>query len=452
MRFHSVALAALPLVLAADPASSQIYNQSRRPLRAPDVTVWLDRFTYAPGERIRPYFQSDKGAYVTIVRVTTAGDLTVLYPGRPSLQREYREGMLRDDEVPFSSYTSSFVNEPEGVGFVFAIASYAPFDYRQVARNDRWNTWQFAREIAQMRYGLRAYPDPIELIGRFIDQTVPRGTDYSTDYIQYQVIRHNYDRPRYANYRDTYYSCLRTYGGYAQYYCSDYATYGYGFFVPIIIARNPGTPTVPGTPENNRPRLKEKMVPDPVVPLSEGIGGGTTTPQPTPTSSNVERADAQRAWWTAQRARGGGGGDVSVDRAPRGEPSQTPLPEIYRGSVPAPRVDPAPRGEPVTQSRYEPIPQPRYEPPRVEQQQTRSEPVNQGRYEPPPQAAPQVMRIEPMQIPLSPPPAPPPPPPPPPPPQRSEPMQVAPPIHPSSPPSPAPAVEKGGSGGSTKEQ
>jgi hypothetical protein len=31
-------------------------------------------------------------------------------------------------------------------------------------------------------------------------------------------------------------------------------------------------------------------------------------------------------------------------------------------------------------------------------------------------------------------------------------MQVAPPIHPSSPPSPAPAVEKGGSGGSTKEQ
>jgi len=52
MRIRSVVLAALPLFLAADPLASQV---NRRNLRAPDVSVWLDHFSYTPGQRIRTF-------------------------------------------------------------------------------------------------------------------------------------------------------------------------------------------------------------------------------------------------------------------------------------------------------------------------------------------------------------------------------------------------------------
>jgi hypothetical protein len=441
MRIHSAVLAALPLFLAADPLSSQV---NRRNLRAPDVSVWVDHFTYTPGQRIRTFAQADNGAFLTVVRVSTYGDLTVLYPYRPSLQKPYRDGMFRDDEIPFSGYAGFFVSEPEGVGFVFAIASYTPFDYSTLSRKDRWTTYQLATSNQyQNRYGSRNFPNPYNLISRFIDATLPSNADYSTDYIQYQVLRDGYNQHRYLSNRDIYYHCLSAYYGQALGYCYDYALYGNPFYQPIYIARgNPATPPVTGTPDS-RPKLREKMIADPVV-TGQGIEKGTNPAEPPSSESKSERASAQNAWWIAQREQHRGGSGVAVDRGSGSDPQTTPLPEIYRGSIPASRVDPAPREEPQTQTRYEPMSQPRYEPPRVEPQQTpapqmRSEPVPQPRYEPP-QSAPQVMRVEPMQVPVSPPPAPPPPPP-----ERSEPVQVAPPIHPSSPPSPAPAAERPGS-------
>jgi hypothetical protein len=54
---------------------------------APAVQVWLDEKSYRYGDIIRPYVASEAGAYVTVIRVSTDGELRVLYPQYPSAQR-----------------------------------------------------------------------------------------------------------------------------------------------------------------------------------------------------------------------------------------------------------------------------------------------------------------------------------------------------------------------------
>jgi hypothetical protein len=391
-------LAALSLVLTSNAASAQITvdrsssaRAERRDLRAPDIAVWIDRFSYRPGQRIRPFFQSDDGAFVTIIRVSTTGDLTVLYPHRPSQQVAYRTDALRDDEVPYWNDLPFFVNEAEGVGFVVAIASYEPFDYRRVSNRDRWDTWQLSSGAYRSSYGLHAYPDPYELVGSFIDRTLPANAEYSTDYIQYQVVRDYLYQRRYSNYNDLYYNCLSIYLGHADYYCSQYATYGYPIYVPIFIARYPAPQRPPnGTPpDENRPKLRDRTIGDPVV--TGGIENGPKTAQRSPTSAEVERADAQRTWWNAQRRDNSRRGMV-LDR-PRIDPNATTVPQVYRSSPSQPRVESAPsrRSEPRVESTYEPMrsePARRAEPQREHVPVMRSEPAPQGKYERPMQSAP----------------------------------------------------------------
>jgi hypothetical protein len=425
--------------ITVDPSSTRSSRGVRREVPAPDVAVWIDRFSYSPGQRIRSFFQSDDGAYVTIVRVTTAGDVRVLYPRRPSQQVAYRTGDLRDDEVPYWNDLPFFVNEPEGIGFVVAIASYEPFDYRNVSRRDYWETWQLSNGAYKTRYHLQ-YPDPYELVGAFIDRTLPKSADYSTDYIQYQVVRDYLYPRRTASYNNIYYDCLNAYYGYPEYYCSQYAAYGNRFYVPVIIGRYPApspSPS-PGTPDDNRPKLRDKVIHDPVVDGPIVLGeNGTKPAERSPTSADVARADAQRTWWNAQRRENPRHGSAVVER-PRIDPSETTVPQVYRSSPSEPRVESAPsrRSEPVTESRYEPMrsePVRRAEPQREPAPVMRSEPVNQGKYERPMQSTPApVIRTEVPRVEMR---ASPPPPPPPPPPQvHSEPVQESRPIIPPSPP------------------
>src|SRR6478672_3989386 len=192
MGLNAAVLSASALVVAVSTAQSQSMDRGQpreyRPEseRAPAVSVWIDRFSYRPGQRIRAFFQSDPGAYVTILRVSTTGDVRILYPRPPSTQQPYRLDRLVDDEVPFSNSLGFYLNEPEGVGFVFAVASFEPFDYRSITRSGQWSTYQLT--------GTR-YSDPYDVVSRFIDNTLPTNVDYSTDYIQYQIAGTLY-RPR----------------------------------------------------------------------------------------------------------------------------------------------------------------------------------------------------------------------------------------------------------------
>src|SRR5215211_4419092 len=105
MNRYKFVLAAASLLAGALPAHAQRVdgaragNTSRGFGRAPEVEVWIDRYVFRSGERIRTYFESEPGAYVTILRITTLGDVTILYPRRPTAQRAYRDELI-NDEIP----------------------------------------------------------------------------------------------------------------------------------------------------------------------------------------------------------------------------------------------------------------------------------------------------------------------------------------------------------------
>jgi hypothetical protein len=341
------------------------------------------------------------------------------------------------------------VNEAEGVGFVVAIASYEPFDYRRVSNRDRWDTWQLSSGRYRTTYGRNAYPDPYELVGSFIDRALPASAEYSTDYIQYQVVRDYLYQRRYSNYNDVYDRCLSIYYGRADYYCSQYATYGYPIYVPIIIGRYPAPQEPPDgnpTPNENRPKLRDRTIGDPVV--VGGIENGANTAQRSPTSSEVARADAQRTWWNAQRRENSRHGAV-LDR-PQIDPNATTVPQVYRSSPSQPRVEtePSRRSEPRVETGYEPMrsepmrsePVHRAEPQPEHVPVMRSEPAPQGKYERPVQSAPvqsaPVIRSEIPRVEVRPSPPPPPPPSSPPTQVHSEPVQSRPVV-----PPPAPSVK-----------
>jgi hypothetical protein len=65
-----------PKVYTPDPEATQ----NSYPNDAPQVDVWLDEYSYRYGDIIRPKVATENGAFVTIVRVTSDGELRVLYP------------------------------------------------------------------------------------------------------------------------------------------------------------------------------------------------------------------------------------------------------------------------------------------------------------------------------------------------------------------------------------
>ena len=324
------------------------------------------------------------------------------------------------------------------MGFVFAIASFEPFDYRDVTSAGQWSTYQLTGS---------GYRDPYEVISRFISRTLPTYVDYSTDYIQYQIAGTLY-RPRaYANqgyFDDIYDRCNRYYLGRADYYCRQYGYFGNSpYYYPVAIGRAPSTPA-PRTPGKTRPALPKKLVPDPST-KDEGI-----KIQKPEQRSPAGNAEIQRAWWDLQRRSADkGSSTATVFRGGvRGDP-QTPSPTDFRNVPVQPRINVRSESqeERMPQRRFEPSPQPRYEPEnsrRFEAPVIRAEPIqrNEPVMRSEPARSEPIMRVEPVQRSEPAPrefhPAPQPPPPPPPPPAPVDRGDPAPRTLPSAPPPPPP--------------
>lgn len=65
-----------------------------------EVLAWVDRpdLTYARGERVRMFVETNKDAYVTILNVDPAGETTVLFPNR--FQSDNKVRAARAVEIP----------------------------------------------------------------------------------------------------------------------------------------------------------------------------------------------------------------------------------------------------------------------------------------------------------------------------------------------------------------
>jgi hypothetical protein len=272
MRIRSIAagvlLASAGSALAAG-AQVSVDRDSERRLSsdfAPPIDLWLDQVSYDRGARMLPYFTTEPGAYVTVVRVSSEGELRVMYPVRPGEQQPFRLGQFSNDRLPWSGDPSVVLHEPTGTGFVFAIASYRRFDYSSFAHGRLWNT---ARLASFGRYG-----DPFQIVRNFIDRTLPLDADYSLDYELYEVYSRGrrsvygggaYGSTGYWALNDYHDACLSAFGLRYSYYCRSYRG---GYYGPIIVA---GPGRIGGRP--NQPRGKSMKAPrplthDPIVPRS----------------------------------------------------------------------------------------------------------------------------------------------------------------------------------------
>jgi hypothetical protein len=393
MRPNRIVLAAASLLLVVGSAHAQREDRarptgsSRTYGRAPDVEVWIHSYVFISGDRIRPYFESEPGAYITILRVTTTGDVRVLYPRRPTVQQAYRD-RLPNDEVPYSTRPEFYLNEPEGVGFVFALASFEPFDYTAFNRGGQWSMLQLA--------GSTRYADPYRAVSYFAARTLSLRTEYSTDYIQYEVISGGrYQRYGYgyaygsgygqhdAWYNQQYSRCLDYYGLQTIAYCRSYAGSGIGNF-PYIVARPPQQSPAPSTPAGGR-RMKfpppDTVIGDPAV---VGEAPTSTGSSPSRYYDLRERSSLPASERSSSPVRKGSssprvienGDDSRIERRQKPEPIRSePAPYVIaqpqREPAPAQRYEPAPmrRQEPAPVQRSEPQPAPRVETPRVEQRQ-----------------------------------------------------------------------------------
>src|SRR5215208_3313528 len=129
----------------------------------PQVQVWLDDNSLRVGDIIRPYAVAEPGAYLTVIRDTTDGELRVLYPQLPRNQTRYREGQYANDRLPINGDGAWTIREGTGNGFVFAIASYYRFDYSYYSSSSSNQWWSTARLASAGRYG-----SPFEIVRRFV--------------------------------------------------------------------------------------------------------------------------------------------------------------------------------------------------------------------------------------------------------------------------------------------
>ena len=406
-RAASVAL----LAVFADTATAQRvdgarpYEYQQQSENAPAIDLWLDRLDFVFGDRIRPYFASEPRAYVTIVRVTTDGELRVLYPRRPSEQWPLSTGRLANDVVPYRNDPAFNIYESSGMGFVFAIASYDRFDYRYFASGSEWSV----ARLASSRYG-----DSFEIVDRFISRTLPSRSEFSLDYMAYRVTGDGHGRSRYASrYRDydlyNYYgSCLSVFGRRSSYYCQTFndgyygerygerygGYYGSGYYRDGYLRGRPGSPLAPSTPSSSakaglRPR---PLVHDPIVATAAPVGAplernSAERPASDDARTAAKREHSGRLDWpaaprsprNADRSAAGSGSPRLIEREPRSEPVQLPRYE----APPPPRAEPRAefRAEPRIEHRPEPRPEARIEPRPVERRT--AEPAPPPRIDPP---------------------------------------------------------------------
>ncbi|MGH9418555.1 MAG: DUF4384 domain-containing protein [Thermoanaerobaculia bacterium] len=341
-------LAAMAAALPAQTSSPRAYTP-RESDNAPQIDLWLDQVSYNVGDRIAPHFQSESGAYVTIVRVTSDGEVRVLYPQRPRDQRSYERAQLVNDRVPYSSIDRRFeVYESEGMGFVFAIASYSKFDYSYFAAGSDWSI----NRLASIRYG-----DPFEIVRRFADRTLGDKSDFSMDYVSYQV--YNDAAPsRYATrydyntYDDYYDSCLSAFGYGYSLYCQPF----YQDYPIIITSRTPRSHSPTGrhyAGKHVHPRIGDPILhgaPSEAQPVAEGRFPNHGS------SDDAAAARRERLLKSAApRDRGAPGADTRpLDAAPR----------IY--TSPTRTIPDRPRNEPQRAAPPQRQDVPRSEPQRIE--------------------------------------------------------------------------------------
>lgn len=149
---------------------------------SPTVQLWLEgQRSYSYGQPVRVRFRVSDDAYVVVARVDANGHLTVLYPTNRRSTTEVKGG----EEIEIRGRrggASFYATDRMGGGFVFAIASYDPFDLSRLGIRDfdRYVTGTYVGRPTRVYIG-----DPHRVVTRFAAMvTYEEHTpfDYAVDY------------------------------------------------------------------------------------------------------------------------------------------------------------------------------------------------------------------------------------------------------------------------------
>ena len=159
--------------------------------QADHVAVWTDQETpYQQGDQVVVSVRPARRGYLTVLRVDTDGRVRVLFPRDPWDDNFVQGTRTLRIEVDPRTRGAFRVDDDPGEGFVFALTSPTPFDYRPILRGDHW-------DYRALEDG-RIEGDPWVALTDLAARLVPQG-EYDYDMAPYYVGRH-YEYPRFVCY------------------------------------------------------------------------------------------------------------------------------------------------------------------------------------------------------------------------------------------------------------
>lgn len=362
---------------------------------SPYIEVWTNNNeVFRRGDQVRVYFRTESESYVTIFRVNTDGRVRVLFPRDP-WEDNYARGDRRYEIQAHGNRSSFIVDDYPGQGYLFAVASADPFNFRNIVSADHWDYRQIAA-------GGRITGDPYVSLMGLIDLIVPPNySDYSYDVLPYYV-EQRYEYPRFLCYDCHGYASYSYWNPY-RYSCTSFrlVIYNDPYYYPAryysgvrvvyhrparILPRYIFRTQAPGrayvTRQRRRPTDQGGRRISDVGITSRDVGGPGSIA--TPITSGRRRTTSRGAGQTATRP-GRQQGDIQQQRPrtgvePRREAGETrsgrrtitpATPSQRPAQQPRPRVQaqpPARRQQEPRRAQPERSPSPRAEPQRAEPQ------------------------------------------------------------------------------------
>ncbi len=217
MRFDRLATAPLlgvALLCAAEVAAQERFAARDEPLES---RIWLDRGTspvLRRGDLVRVFYRASRDAYVSIFHIDTNGFARLLHPGSPTDDHLALGG--RDYRVLFPESRYWQVDEDEGKGYLFIVASGEPLDFSRMAYSRYGGGWNLGA-MAQA-----AYRDPFLMMDDVVAAlTAERGGgDYAVDFVAYDIDG-PHDYPRFLCYQCHGFMPMFDWNPYAR-WCTDF--------------------------------------------------------------------------------------------------------------------------------------------------------------------------------------------------------------------------------------
>jgi hypothetical protein len=341
------------------PALRPIWGKQSIVERDPYVQLWLSGDNlFKRGQGADVYYRTDEDAYVLIIRIDTDGRMEMLSPDHPNGYQFARGGETY--HVSGSPHQSFRIDDDPGLGYVFAIASWDPFEFDRVALS-RYGGYRFS--------GYRVHGDPFVTVQELADQLVNnRYPYYALSHLVYYVER-RVEYPRFLCYDCHGYRSYASWNPYA-YRCLNfrvviyddpyYYPYRYGRGSRVVYVRDTRRPryefkSVSSRGSDQGPFIEHRNRPDnvdtrrptssasasPIGPRggsTAGAGAGATRPGDEvrsnggrrvigstapgdlgPENRLPRREDASDGGETRGPRRGDSGDDGGVDRTRRGE-------------------------------------------------------------------------------------------------------------------------------------